>query len=88
MKRVIYIISFTVFGILLQFLIHAGIEIWYINRLVADFPKYSFGFSWNQWYLIHHIATIILLITGAAFGFWCGKFFWNKIYERKNSAKI
>jgi len=84
MKRIIYIISFTAFGILLQFLIHAGIEIWYINRLVTDFSKYSFGFSWNQLFLFHHIATVILFLAGAGFGFWCGKFFWRKIYERKN----
>jgi len=85
MKKLIYLISFTVLGILLQFLIHAGVEIWYINLLVGDFPKYSFGLSWNQWFIIHHIATVILLILGAALGFLAGKFFWRKIYENKKS---
>lgn len=81
MKKKIYIIAFTILGILLQFLIHAGIEIWYIGLLLSDFQKYSFGFSWQQWFIIHHIGTVILFIAGASFGFWQGKFWWRKIYE-------
>lgn len=88
MKRIIYIISFVVLGVLLQFLLHAGIEIWYINLLLKDFPRYSLGLSWSDWYLIHHTATIILLIIGVLFGFWCGKFFWKKIYEGKKKIII
>jgi len=86
-KRTIYIISFTILGILLQFLIHAGIEIWYINSLLADFPKYGFGLSWNQWYIIHHMASIILFLIGAGFGFCQGKYWWKRLYEN-NRIKI
>lgn len=82
MKKKIYIIAFTVFGILLQLLLHTGIEIWYIGLLTLDFPRYSFGFSWNQWFLIHHIGAVILLVVGILFGFWQGKFWWQKIYEK------
>lgn len=83
MKKTIYIISFTVFGILLQLLMHAIIEVFYINLLLQNFSKYGFGLSWNQWFVIHYIGTIILLIAGILFGFRSGKFFWRKIYERK-----
>ena len=80
MKKKIYIGAFTLFGILLQFLIHAVVEIWYISLLLHNFSKYSFGLSWNQLYIVHHIGTVILLLAGIFFGFLAGKFFWNKIY--------
>ncbi len=84
MKKKIYIISFTFLGILLQFLIHGLVETWYLGFLINDFSRYSFGFSWSQWFLIHHIVTVILFIAGVLFGFWQGKFWWRKIYEKNN----
>ncbi|MBL7053151.1 MAG: hypothetical protein ISS02_00600 [Candidatus Portnoybacteria bacterium] len=82
MKKSIYIILFTFLGFLLQFLIHGLVECWYINLLVNDFSKYSFGFSWSQWFTIHYIGTILLLVIGLLFGFYQGKFWWRKIYEK------
>ena len=70
MKRTIYIILFTILGILLQFLVHALLEIWYANLLLADFSKYSFGLSWEKWwYVVHGGGSIVLLVVGAVFGF-------------------
>jgi len=83
MKKTIYEILFTFLGILLQFLIHAGIEIWYINLLTGNFSRYNLGLSWPQWFIIHHIATVILFAAGALFGFWQGKYWWQRIYEKK-----
>ena len=83
MKKKIYIVFFIVLGVLLQLLLHAAIEIWYIGLLLRDFSKYSLGLSWNQWFLIHHLGAVILFITVILFGFWQGKFWWRKIYERK-----
>ena len=80
-KRGFYICSFVVLGILLQFLAHAVVEIWYIDLLTRDFLKYGFGFSWNDWFLIHYGATVILLIAGILFGFWQGKYWWKRLYE-------
>ena len=85
MKKIFYIASFTFLGILLQFLIHGIVEIWYINLLTKDFSKYSLGFSWDQWFLIHHIATVILLVAGILFGFWQGKYWWKRLYENSSS---
>ena len=84
MKKRIYIILFTLLGLGIQFLVHAWIEIWYIDLLLRDFEKYSFGFTWRQWFLIHHVASAILLIAGVAFGFWQGKYWWRRIYEKNN----
>ena len=83
MKKKIYIILFIFLGILLQFLIHSLVETWYIGLLISDFPKYSLGFSWPQWFIIHHIGTVILFVAGVLFGFWQGKFWWRRIYEKK-----
>jgi len=82
MKRNIYIFAFVVLGILLQFLVHAGLEIWYIGLLIPDFDTYSLGFSWEQWIMIHTIGTVILLIVGVLLGLWQGKYWWKRIYER------
>ena len=80
MKKTIYIILFTIFGLLLQFLLHALIEIPYLGLLSRNFAKYGFGLSWPQLLNIHAVLTIILIIAGALFGFFAGKFCWRKIY--------
>ena len=80
MKRVVYIALFTLLGILLQFLAHALVEIWYIGLLLKDFNKYGFGFSWDFWLWVHHIGSLIFFITGALFGCLQGKYWWKKIY--------
>lgn len=81
MKKTAYIASFTFLGILLQLIIHGLVEVWYVGLLLKDFSKYGLGLSWNNWFLIHHIATVILLILGILLGFWQGKYWWRKIYE-------
>jgi hypothetical protein len=81
MKKIIYIAAFTALGLLTQFILHAAIEIWYIGLLLSNFNKYGLGLNWNQWVLIHHAGTVLLLIAGIAAGFWQGKFWWKKIYE-------
>lgn len=82
-KRSFYISVFIVLGILLQFLIHAVVEIWYIDLLIQDFSKYNLGLSWNQWFLAHHIGSFVLLIAGTLLGLWQGKFWWKKKYNNK-----
>lgn len=81
MKRVVYIIAFTVLGILLQFLAHAVVERWYIAKLVNDFDAYGLGLSWKQWFLAHHIVSVALFIAGAGLGFWQGLYWWPKLYD-------
>lgn len=80
MKRVMYITAFTVLGVLFQFLIHGLVETWYINLLVADYTTYGLGLSWNDWYLIHDIAAVILALAGLVCGFLSGRYWWRQIY--------
>lgn len=87
MKRTIYIISFTVLGVLVQFLAHALLELWYIALLTADFARYGFGLSWDAWFLIHHIATAVLLVGGLFGGYFSGRYWWRIIYIEKKYGK-
>ncbi len=80
-KKTIYAILFTVLGIIISFLVHAVIEIWYIGLLISDFGKYGFGLAWPFWYFIHSVLTILLFVTGAAFGYTQGKYWWRILYE-------
>jgi len=80
MKKIIYVFLFTFLGILVQFLIHALVEVWYIGLLLEDFPSYGLGFSWENWLMIHNVGAIILFLGGAILGFWQGKYWWKRIY--------
>lgn len=83
MKKKVYIILFSLFGVLSQFLIHAMMEIAYINILEIDFAKYSLGLSWNQLMTTHHILAIVLAIIGAIGGYILGQYWWQVIYIEK-----
>jgi hypothetical protein len=82
-KRTIYIALFIILGVLLSFLIHGSAEIWYTNRLISDFPRYSLGYTWAQWFVIHRYASIILLILGVVFGYFQGRSWWRLVYDEK-----
>ena len=85
MKRIVYIICFTLLGVIVQLLIHAVIEILYINLLLKDFQRYNLGLSWDQWFTVHYIGTIVLLIAGILLGFWQGIYWWKILYENKRT---
>lgn len=87
-KKTFYIASFSFLGILLQFVIHGLVEVWYINLLTGNFQKYGLGFSWGQWFLFHTIFTVLLFFAGAALGFWQGIHWWRVLYvERRYRQK-
>ena len=81
MKKSVYILSFSALGVLVQFLAHAAIEMWYIGLLLKDFPRYGLGLAWEQWVMIHHVGTVVLFLGGAYVGYRQGRLWWRKIYE-------
>ena len=81
MKRGAYIVCFTFLGFLLQLLIHAMVEKWYITLLLRDFDTYGFGWSWHTWFNIHTALTIILAGLGLFAGYWLGKYCWPRLYD-------
>lgn len=83
MKRDFYLFCSVLLGFLISFLVHAGIEIWYIGRLVDDFATYSFGFSWSTWFVIHDVASVILALAGVLGGYGVGERWWQIVYVEK-----
>lgn len=84
MKKKVYIMLFVILGLLLQLLVHALLELNYLNLLIGDFSKYSFGLSWSQLFIARSLITISLILLGVAFGLWQGRFWWKKVYEDPN----
>jgi hypothetical protein len=80
MKRIAYVILFTLLGIFLNFLIHAVLEMSMVHLLVINFDTYGLGLRWDHWFYIHHVGTIILFVTGIAFVFWQGRYWWGRVY--------
>lgn len=80
-KRGVYIGAFIVLGVLLQQLVHAGLEVVVIRLLVSDFERYGLGLSWEAWYVVHAVGSIVLLIGGIAFGWWQGLYWWPRMYR-------
>lgn len=88
-KRIVYILLFVVLGIIISFIIHALIELPILRLLTKDFDKYGFGLTWAQWYSIHYLGSIILLLLGIVTGYLQGKYWWRIIYiEKKYISKF
>src|SRR3990167_7744527 len=83
MKRAIYIILFTFLGVLLSFVFHLVLELMSLELLVKNFERYSLGLSWEQWFSIHTIASVVLFFIGMWVGYAQGKKWWNVIYVEK-----
>lgn len=80
MKKTIYIILSTIFGLLLSLLIHAGIEMYFLNWT----DKNNYQIIWTRGVCALPLWLIILLTgAGIAFGIWFGFVAWNKIYAKK-----
>lgn len=87
MKRNLYIFCFVILGIILQQMIHTIVEMWYISLLLKDWEMYSLGLSWDSWFMIHHIGSVLLLIAGISLGYWQGKYWWPKLYDEAGKVR-
>jgi len=85
MKKGFYISSFIFLGLLVQLLIHAALEEGYIFLLTSDFETYSLGLSWYGLKTVHAVFTALLIICGIGVGFWQGRYWWRKIYEKSSN---
>ena len=83
-KKTIYIILFTFLGILLGLVVHGLVELWYIDKLTTNFPKYSLSHSWADWFFIHKVWSVVTLVGGIVFGYLQGKYWWKLVYEQRN----
>ena len=83
MKRAFYILCFTFLGFLLQLIVHALVEMAVLALLLKDFARYGLGLTWGQWYAVHHVLTLALLIAGISLGFRWGVKWWQILYVEK-----
>lgn len=83
MKRIFYITSFTVLGLLLATLVHAAIEIPILSLITSDFARYQDSFLWRHWSAIHGIGGAVLWGAGVFGGVIAGRRFWQILYVEK-----
>ncbi len=76
-KKIIYIVLGMVLGLLLSFVIHAVIEIFYINWLLAEEILPRPGSLTHQCFLPSWL-QIALPLAGLIGGFFLGCFWWRK----------
>lgn len=88
MKKTTYISLFVLLGVIVSSLIHGGVEMLAIHFLTSDFERYGLGLTWSQWYTVHHVGTIALLVAGVALGLWQGRYWWKVMYggEKRERA--
>ena len=72
-KKMVYIVLFVLLGVLVQFLVHAIIEITYIKLLLTNYAVFGLGFEFATWFTVHTVFSVSLFILGTAVGFWQGK---------------
>ena len=87
MKKYLYILCFVILGIILQQIVHTVVEMGYIKLLIDDFDTYGFGWSWDTWFIIHHVCSVALFLAGAFWGYRLGKYFWPKLYDENGKVR-
>jgi hypothetical protein len=82
-KKTIYIALVMVLGLILSFLIHAIIEIFYINYSLSRGIILKPSVLTSKCYL-PSILQIFLIFAGLLGGYIFGQKWWNKIYRKNN----
>lgn len=75
-KHVIYLFAATVLGLLLSFLVHAGIEIAYLRWAEA----HAVTIRWYRGCALHPVIQILLPVAGALGGYLLGRWWWRMVY--------
>jgi hypothetical protein len=86
-KRKIYILAFTVLGLLIGILIQSMFEIIYIKLLIKDFVAYSFGLTWGELVQFHYILSAVVIVVCTLWGWAAGRYWWNQIYVLRKLDK-
>ena len=73
-KHAVYLVSATILGVILSYVVHAIIETWYLNSIETG------KVTWYWRCSLHPIIQIGLPILGAIGGFFLGRFWWKIIY--------
>jgi len=76
LKKAVYVVAWTILGVLLSFIAHGVIEIKYLNRAESQGQITPFYGGCT----LKPELQIALLVAGAVGGFLLGLFFWQKVY--------
>ena len=87
MKKYIYIGAFIFLGFLIQLFVHGSLEIAYSILLWREYDTWSFGLSYEEWWMVHHVVSAILLVLGLLFGYRSGTFWWKYLYQDNGQLK-
>jgi uncharacterized protein YneF (UPF0154 family) len=81
-KKTIYVALVMVLGLILSFIAHAIIEIFYINYSLSRgiIPKPS---ALTPKCYLPSLLQIFLILAGLLGGYFLGQKWWNKIYGKK-----
>jgi hypothetical protein len=88
MKRTLYLIASVLLGLLLQFLVHAGLEMAVIGSTLSDPNHWGFGWSWPTWLAVHRVASVVLALLGAVGGYCLGVIWWRVVYVDKRHPRL
>lgn len=77
MKKLLYIVAFSFFGLIVSTIVHAVIELVALQVIFGNPETFANTFWWNEWDLLHGIVSGILWFLGCAFGVYLGFIFWE-----------
>ena len=83
MKKIIFIALFVILGIILSFLVHAIIEIFYLNWAIKNNKTIEWTKIFGENYCALPIWLIyLILVFGIVFGLWFGLYLQRKQKKR------
>ncbi|MFA6043062.1 MAG: hypothetical protein WCV85_01715 [Patescibacteria group bacterium] len=82
-KHVIYLLAALSLGVVLSFLVHAGIETAYLSWAGSAGKTVT----WYGGCALHPVIQVGLVIVGAVSGFFLGRFWWRLVYIERRWAK-
>ena len=86
LKKAIYLLSATILGVLLSFLVHAGIEMIYLNWALKAYDT-GYVVTFYGGCALPPILQAVLLVAGVVGGFLLGRWWWQKVYVERVWAK-
>jgi len=73
MRKIFYISVCGFLGLLTATLIHAGVELFALDLIFNNPARFSETVWWQEWELIHGVASAVLWIGGLLFGLAAGR---------------
>lgn len=82
MKKAFYIFCFGFLGLLVATLIHAGAELLALHIIFSNPAEFAGTFWWNEWFLVHDMASNFLWLLGLVGGVYGGFKYWDILYVK------